>query len=62
MTFGGRPILLSEIAELRFLAETDEEREMPLRELVHTVLQRETRRMGIRYPAPGLGPGPTSLN
>jgi len=68
MSLGGRPVLLSEIAELRFLAETDEEREMPIRDLVLAVTQRELKRMGVRYPASGFsggfgrGPGPASLN
>jgi hypothetical protein len=50
--FGGRqPILLSEIAQLRFLAESDEEREMPLAGLALVVIERERDRMG--YPRPG---------
>lgn len=53
MRLGGRPILLSEIAELRFLAETDEEREMPVKELVLAVTKREMKRMGIRDPFSG---------
>ena len=61
MSFRGRPILLSEIAELRFLAETDEEREMPINELVLAVTQRELKRMGVSYSASGFSGsfGPT---
>lgn len=51
---GGPPILLSEIAELRFLAESDEEREMPIEELAQVVIERERKRMGFPPPDHGL--------
>jgi hypothetical protein len=50
----GPPVLLSEIAQLRFLAESDEEREMPIERLAVVVIDRERRRMGIRPPHHGL--------
>jgi hypothetical protein len=54
--FGGRqPILLSEIAQLRFLAESDEELEMPLARLALVVIERERERMGYRRPGPEIG-------
>jgi hypothetical protein len=51
----GRPVLLSEIAELRFLAETDEERAMTDEALAQAVTQRELRRLGIDPAAYGRG-------
>jgi len=45
-----QPILLSEIAQLRFFAESDAEREMPPDELARLILARESKRMG--YPPP----------
>lgn len=51
-TGGGQPIIPSEIAHLRFLAESDEEGQMPLDKLAETVIWREGRRMG--YP-PAMG-------
>jgi hypothetical protein len=41
------PVLLSEIAELRFLAESDDERAMSDEDLARAVLNRECRRMGF---------------
>jgi len=43
----GPPILPSEIAHLRFLAESEEELAMSVEQLVVSVLDREHRRMGI---------------
>lgn len=45
---GSPPVTLEDIARLRFLAETDAEREMPVEQLARAVLQREQRRKG--YP------------
>ena len=48
---GGQPILLSEVAQLRLLAESDEERTiMPLAKLARVVIERERRRIGIPPP------------
>lgn len=46
----GPPVTLEEIAQLRFLAESDAEREMPVEELARVVLMRERQRLGL--PAP----------
>ncbi len=40
-TRGGQPLLLSKIAQLRFLAESDDELNMPLDQLAQTVIERE---------------------
>jgi hypothetical protein len=48
---GGQPITLSEVGQLRFLAESDEEMELRLDQLALTVIERESKRMGIRFPA-----------
>jgi len=45
----GQPLLLSEIAQLRFLAESDVESKMPLDQLAQTVIERERKRMGIDF-------------
>jgi len=45
---GGQPLLLSEIAELQFLAESGEERNLPLDQLERAIIKRETRRSGVR--------------
>ena len=53
---GGQPIILSdlsEIAQLRFLAESNEEAEMPLDKLALKVIEREGMRMGISSPRVG---------
>jgi len=54
MSGGGPPVLLSEIAQLRFLAESDAERAMLIEKLAVAVIDRERRRMGIRHPQDGL--------
>ena len=46
----GQPILQSEIAQLRFLAESNDEMQMPLDQLAQTVIERECKRMGIQFP------------
>jgi hypothetical protein len=51
---GGPPVLLSEIAQLRFLAESDEERAMPIDRLARRVIERERERSGVRFPTDGL--------
>ena len=43
------PLLLREIAQLRFLAESDVESKMPLDQLAQTVIERERKRMGIDF-------------
>jgi hypothetical protein len=43
---GQPPVTLGDIAQLRFLAETDEEREMPVEKLAAAVIQRETKTKG----------------
>ena len=48
---GQPPVTLEEVAQLRFLAESDEEREMPIEKLAAAILERESRRRG--YPPPG---------
>jgi hypothetical protein len=50
---GGQPIILSEIAQLRFLAESDEELRMPFEQLARIVLERESKRIGFD-PVDGL--------
>ena len=50
-----QPILPNEIAQLRFLAESKEESEMPLDRLAQTIIERERNRMGIQFPEIGLG-------
>jgi hypothetical protein len=47
---GGPPVLLSEIAQLRFFAESDEERAMPVEQLARIIIERERRLMGIALP------------
>ena len=44
----GQPLLQSEIAHLRFFAESEEEAAMPLEKLAVTILERERTRVG--YP------------
>lgn len=46
----GPPVTLNEIAELRFFAESDEERDLPLEELARVIMIRESRRMGVISP------------
>ena len=45
---GAPPTTLEDIARLRFLAETDAEREMPVEQLARVVIEREQSRKG--YP------------
>jgi hypothetical protein len=47
---GGQPLLQSEIAQLRFLAEGEEESVMPLDKLAQKIIEREARRMGMPTP------------
>ncbi len=47
---GAPPATLDDIARLRFLAETDAEREMPIEQLARVVLQREQKRSGFPPP------------
>jgi len=54
---GGQPIVPVEIAQLRFLAESDEEREMPIEKLALAVIERERRRIGYPPPEPGFQAG-----
>jgi hypothetical protein len=42
-----QPLTLNEIAQLRFLAISGEEREMPVEELARRVLEPESKRMGL---------------
>lgn len=42
----GPPATLNQIAELRFLAESDEERDMPVERLARIVIDRESKRAG----------------
>lgn len=42
----GPPVTLNQIAELRFLGESDEEREMPVERLARIVIERESKRAG----------------
>ena len=42
----GPPATLNQIAELRFLAESDEERDMPVERLARVVIERESKRAG----------------
>jgi len=58
----GQPLLLSEIAQLRFLAESGDELNLPLEELARTVIARESKRLGFRFPAPGDGLLPPARN
>jgi hypothetical protein len=46
----GRPILLSEIAELQFPAESDEQRALPPEKLAVEIVKRESRRLGFPPP------------
>ncbi len=50
----GPPVLLSEIAQLQFLAESDEERALPAEKLAVIVIDRERTRMGHPPPSEGL--------
>ncbi len=50
----GPPVLLSEIAQLQFLAESDEERALPAEKLAVIVIERERKRMGHPPPSEGL--------
>jgi hypothetical protein len=51
---GQPPVTLEEIAQLRFLAETEEEREMPIEKLAQAVIGRELRGKAFRPPeSPG---------
>jgi hypothetical protein len=43
----GQPLLPSEVAQLRFLGESEEESVMPLEKLAITIIERERDRMGI---------------
>jgi hypothetical protein len=43
----GQSLLQSEVAQLRFLAECDDETSMPLEKLAIAIIERERRRMGI---------------
>ena len=52
---GAPPATLEDIARLRFLAETDAEREMPVEQLARVVVLREQKRMGIVPSTPRLG-------
>ena len=45
---GGPPVTLNDIAELRFWAESDEERNLPPAKLAQIILEREQKRVG--YP------------
>ncbi len=56
-TRSGQPLLQSEVAQLRFLAESDEELKMPVDELAQTVIERERKRMGIEFPHDALPGG-----
>jgi hypothetical protein len=47
---GRPPVTLEEIAQLRFLAETDEEREMPIEKLAEAVILREVKRKSLLLP------------
>ena len=51
-----QPLVPAEMAQLQFLAESDEERAMPVEKLAMAILQRETRRLGFP-PASNGGPG-----
>ena len=42
----GPPVTLNQIAELRFLAESDEERDMPVERLARIIIERESKRAG----------------
>jgi len=55
----GQPLLPSEVAQLRFFAESEEESAMPLEKLALTIIERERSRMG--YP-PQSGPGLGNCN
>ena len=48
------PLTLNEIAQLRFLAISDEEQEMPVEKLARIVLERESKRMGLTLSANAL--------
>jgi hypothetical protein len=50
MRTGQPPVTLEEIAQLRFWAETDEEREMPIENLARAILLRESKRNGRLEP------------
>ncbi len=56
-----QPILQSEVAELRFLAESEDEMKLPLGELAAAILRRETTRMGFP-PHADFRPGQTFPN
>lgn len=47
---GQPPVTLEEIAQLRFLAETDEERVMPIEKLAEAIILREGKWMGPAEP------------
>lgn len=55
----GQPLLQSEIAHLRFFAESADESAMPLEKLAIAIIERERGRMG--YPPPS-EPGSAGCN